>query len=60
MWAHWHTTVTLEAGRREVTVRAWDTTGASQPEDPKHLWNPKGYVNNAWARVGYDVVDGPA
>lgn len=60
MWAHWHATVTLEAGRREVTVRAWDTTGASQPEDSKHLWNPKGYVNNAWARVGYDVVDGPA
>jgi hypothetical protein len=23
----------------------------TQPEDPAHLWNFKGYMNNAWHRV---------
>lgn len=60
MWVHWRTTVTFAAGAQQVTVRAWDTTGASQPEDPRHLWNPKGYINNAWGRADYHVVDQPA
>ncbi|MFG2090801.1 sulfite oxidase [Spirillospora sp. NPDC048824] len=51
MWQHWHTTVNLPEGEVEVTARAWDSTGAVQPESPAHLWNPKGYVNNSWARI---------
>lgn len=50
-WQHWHATVALPTGQHTVTARAWDSTGASQPEDPRHVWNPKGYVNNSWARV---------
>jgi sulfite oxidase len=43
-------------GRRELVARAWDSSAASQPEDPAHLWNPKGYVNNAWGRVSVTVT----
>jgi sulfite oxidase len=50
-WQLWHTTVTLAAGPVQITARAWDTTGAAQPESPALLWNPKGYVNNSWAHV---------
>jgi sulfite oxidase len=51
VWQHWRTTVDLPAGEVEITARAWDSTGAAQPESPVHLWNPKGYVNNSWARI---------
>ena len=50
-WRFWHTTLELPAGDTRIVVRAWDTAGATMPEDPAHLWNPKGYVNNAWARI---------
>jgi len=50
-WQHWRTTVDLSAGPVEITARAWDTTGASQPESPAALWNPKGYVNTSWPRA---------
>jgi sulfite oxidase len=50
-WRLWHTVLDLPEGPHRVTVRAWDTTGASQPESPAALWNPKGYVNNSWARI---------
>ncbi|POX42743.1 sulfite oxidase [Streptomyces sp. Ru73] len=54
-WQHWRTLVSLPAGPAEIAVRAWDDTGATQPESPAHLWNPKGYANNSWARVRIDV-----
>ncbi len=50
-WQHWHASLDLAVGRHTVTARAWDSTGASQPESAQHLWNPKGYINNSWARV---------
>ncbi len=50
-WQHWRTNVELAAGPTTILVRAWDSTGAVQPESAAHLWNPKGYVNNSWARV---------
>ncbi|HEY0816126.1 MAG TPA: sulfite oxidase [Pseudonocardia sp.] len=50
-WRFWHTELDLPRGDTEVVVRAWDTSAAAMPEDPAHLWNPKGYVNNAWARI---------
>jgi sulfite oxidase len=50
-WRHWQTTVDLPAGNHEILVRAWDSSAATQPEDEKGLWNPKGYVNNARPRI---------
>jgi sulfite oxidase len=50
-WRHWRTTVDLAPGQRDIIVRAWDSSAATQPEDEAGLWNPKGYVNNARPRV---------
>ena len=50
-WRHWHAVIDLPAGETEITVRAWDTAAAVQPESAAQLWNPKGYVNNSWARL---------
>lgn len=50
-WQLWRTTVHLRPGPATVTARAWDTTGAAQPERPEHLWNPKGYLNNSWPSI---------
>ncbi len=50
-WALWHATVDVPAGTNDITVRAWDSTGATQPERPETVWNPKGYVNNAWGHI---------
>lgn len=55
-WRLWRTRLDLPAGTVEVSARAWDTTGATQPESPAHVWNPKGYVNNSWARVTVSVA----
>jgi sulfite oxidase len=50
-WQHWRAKVILPAGETVITARAWDSTGAAQPEFAAPLWNPKGYANNSWARV---------
>ncbi len=50
-WRHWRITVDLSPGEHEITVRAWDSSAATQPEDEAALWNPKGYVNNARPRI---------
>jgi len=50
-WRQWQATIDVPAGKTEIIARAWDTSAAAQPESPAHLWNPKGYVNNSWARV---------
>ena len=47
----WETEVDVAAPTTEIVARAWDSAAAAQPESAAHLWNPKGYVNNAWARV---------
>ncbi|MCW2574405.1 MAG: sulfite oxidase-like oxidoreductase, partial [Modestobacter sp.] len=39
----------------QITARAWDDTGATQPEFPASLWNPGGYDNNSWPRIRLDV-----
>jgi sulfite oxidase len=39
-----------------VVARAWDSAAATQPEDPATVWNPGGYVNNAWSRVRFRVA----
>ena len=52
-WRRWRATVTVgpQPGPAEIVARAWDSAAATQPEDPAQLWNPKGYANNAWARL---------
>ena len=56
-WRLWSATLDLPAGDVAVTVRAWDTTGATQPASPAQVWNPKGYVNNSCAQVRLNVAD---
>lgn len=55
-WRLWHTTIDLPPGEVEIIARAWDTAAAVQPEHEAHLWNPKGYFNNAWSRVRLTVT----
>ncbi len=50
-WRRWRAVVAVAPGRAQIVARAWDSAGSTQPEDPAHVWNPKGYVNTAWARV---------
>jgi sulfite oxidase len=54
-WQLWHTTLDLPAGSAEITARAWDDSGATQPEFPASLWNPAGYDNSSWARIQVDA-----
>jgi sulfite oxidase len=54
-WRLWSLTVQVQPGPTCVTARAWDDTGVTQPESPAHLWNPRGYANNAWAHIGLTV-----
>jgi len=58
-WRVWRVTLELPPGPTEVTARAWDSSASVQPEDPAQLWNPKGYANNAWARLGFTVAGQP-
>lgn len=50
-WRLWEARLDLPAGEHEIVCRAWDTAAQTQPEDPAHVWNFKGYMNNAWHRV---------
>ncbi|MDL5157702.1 sulfite oxidase [Actinomycetospora termitidis] len=50
-WRHWDATVDVPHGEVELLARAWDSSAALQPERPEQVWNPKGYVNNSWARL---------
>jgi sulfite oxidase len=51
-WRLWSASLPVGPGRVEVVARAWDSAAATQPEHAASVWNPKGYVNNSWARVG--------
>lgn len=57
-WRHWHLDLDVPVGTTRVVARAWDSAAGVQPADPAELWNPKGYVNNAWARVTLHAVAG--
>lgn len=54
-WQLWRAEFELPPGRHELVVRAWDSAANSQPETIASVWNFKGYVNNAWHRVGVTV-----
>jgi sulfite oxidase len=55
-WRQWKITVQLPPGEHEITVRAWDSSAATQPDHEVSMWNPKGYVNNACPRVRIRAV----
>ncbi len=55
-WRRWRAQVIVAPGPVEIVARAWDSAAATQPDDPAQLWNPKGYANNAWARVSLRVA----
>ena len=50
-WTFWETALDLQAGEHELTVRAWDSAGQTQPAAPDDTWNFKGYLSAAWHRV---------
>ena len=54
-WRRWSITVDATPGPLHLLARAWDTTGALQPESAAALWNPKGYANNSWAQLSVSV-----
>lgn len=51
-WCLWQLALDLPPGEVEIIARARDTAGTVQPESGAHLWNPKGYCNTAWSRIG--------
>ena len=50
-WTFWNATLDLPEGEHELTVRAWDDAGQTQPALPDDTWNHKGYLSAAWHRV---------
>ncbi|KAG0232562.1 Oxidoreductase, molybdopterin-binding domain-containing protein [Mortierella sp. GBAus27b] len=48
-WAIWEKTVAGISHATEIIARAYDSSGNMQPEHP--IWNYRGVMNNAWARV---------
>ncbi len=51
VWCLWETTLNLPPGPCQLTVRAWDAAGQTQPADARPLWNFKGYANHAWHQI---------
>lgn len=55
-WTFWQLTFDLPEGEHELTVRAWDSAGQTQPAHPYDTWNFKGYLSAAWHRVRVKVT----
>lgn len=47
-WSLWEVTVPGSEIKEEVCVRAIDTSGNTQPESLKSVWNYRGILNNSW------------
>jgi sulfite oxidase len=50
-WRLWEAELELSAGPNEAVVRAFDSAGNTQPQDPETVWNTMGYMNNARQRT---------
>ncbi len=50
-WTFWSAVFDLATGEHELTARAWDSAGQTQPALPDDTWNFKGYLSAAWHRV---------
>ncbi|MGW4771793.1 sulfite oxidase [Nocardia sp. NPDC004278] len=55
-WRPWSLTVDMRPGPLNITARAWDDAGATQPESLASVWNPRGYGNNAWAHIKLTIL----
>ncbi len=55
-WTFWSAALDLAPGAHELTVRAFDAAGATQPARPQDGWNIKGYLCTAWHRVPVTVT----
>ncbi len=51
VWRWWQAALHGDGGDAVAVVRAWDSAANTQPEDSARIWNPKGYMNNAWHRT---------
>lgn len=47
-WHFWEARLDLPPGIHRIFVRALDSAANTQPEDPRGVWNFKGYLNNSW------------
>ncbi|MEO6169120.1 MAG: molybdopterin-dependent oxidoreductase [Chitinophagales bacterium] len=56
-WTFWEAPLKLNPGHHQIIARAFDEACNTQPEDPKYIWNFKGYMNNAWHRVNVEIKD---
>lgn len=56
-WAFWEARIELPHGESRIVVRAFDSAANTQPEDPRTLWNFKGYMNNAWHGITVKAGD---
>jgi sulfite oxidase len=54
-WCFWEIKLNLPKGNHEIIARAFDIAANTQPENVSHIWNFKGYMNNAWHRVKIKV-----
>lgn len=54
-WTFWEARLKVASGEYEIIARAFDSASNTQPEDARHVWNFKGYMNNAWHRVKIQV-----
>jgi sulfite oxidase len=57
-WRFWRTILDLRPGLYQIKVRAWDSSGRTQPEEKKQVWNWKGYLNHAWQSINILVKEG--
>ena len=55
-WTFWKCALGLSKGEHDLTVRAWDSAGQTQPARPDDTWNFKGYLSAAWHRVPVTVA----
>ena len=55
-WRFWNATIDLRPGRRELSVRAWDSAGQTQPARANDVWNFKGYLCASWHRIPVTVT----
>ncbi len=55
-WTFWEATLTLAAGTHEISARAWDSAGQTQPSQPDDTWNFKGYLSAAWHRIAVSAA----
>jgi len=56
-WRLWELAVDLAPGEYTAVCRAWDSAGTAQPESLRQVWNFKGYLNNAWHRVDFQIKE---